>query len=81
MARLIIYNYGTSKRKGINIKLKIKTMSKKNQGGQKKADPKVQKTVMIDGILNRLIMTESEASGQSFSYVLNKAIRKTYNLS
>jgi len=54
---------------------------KNRQGGQKKADPKVQKTIMIDGVLFRIISVEAEASGQSFSHVLNKALRKRYNLS
>ncbi len=53
-------------------------MSKKNQGGQKKENPKVQKTVMIDGVVFRIIKFECIKTDRSFSYVLNKALRKTY---
>ena len=56
-------------------------MTKKNQGGQKKENPKVQKTVMIDGVVFKIIETESKQTERSFSHVLNKALRKTYKLS
>jgi len=59
---------------------KLKNM-KKQRGGQKKEDPKVQRTIMIDSIVDRIIETEAEKTKRSFSHVLNKALRKTYKLS
>ena len=56
-------------------------MEKKNQGGQKKENPKVQKTIMIDGVVFRIIETESKQTDRSFSHVLNKALRRAYKLS
>jgi len=54
---------------------------KKQSGGQKKEDPKVQKTIMIDGIVDIIIRVEAEKTGRSYSHVLNNALRKTYKLS
>ena len=59
---------------------KLKNM-KKQSGGRKKENPKVQKTVMIDGIVDRIIETEAKQTDRSFSHVLNKALRKEYKLS
>lgn len=41
---------------------------------------KVQKTVMVDFILDRLIKVECEKTNRSYSYILCKAIRKGYKI-
>jgi len=51
---------------------------KKQSGGQKKENSKVQKTVMIDGIVDIIIRVEAEKTNRSYSHVLNNALRKAY---
>jgi len=41
---------------------------------------KVQKTVMIDAVLDRIIRTESKKTDRSYSHVLNDALKKTFKL-
>jgi len=53
---------------------------KKQSGGRKKEDPKVQKTIMIDGIVDIIIRVEAEKTDRSYSHVLNKALRKAFKL-
>ena len=52
----------------------------KTSGGQKKEDPKVQKTIMIDGIVDMIIRVEAEKTGRSYSHVLNYALRRAFKL-
>ena len=47
---------------------------------EKDEENKVQKTVMIDAVLDRIIMNEIEKNDRSYSYVLCKAIRKGYKI-
>ena len=53
---------------------------KKQSGGQKKEDPKVQKTIMIDGIVDMIIRVEAKQTERSYSHVLNNALRKAFKL-
>jgi len=41
---------------------------------------KVQKTVMIDAVLDRVIRDECKKTDRSYSHVLCKAIRKGYKI-
>ncbi len=41
---------------------------------------KVQKTVMVDAVLDRIIKDECKKTNRSYSYVLCLAIRKGYKI-
>lgn len=41
---------------------------------------KVQKTVMVDAVLDRIIKDECKKTDRSYSHVLCKAIRKGYKI-
>lgn len=41
---------------------------------------KVQKTVMVDAVLHKIIINESKKTKRSYSHVLCKAIRKGYKI-
>ncbi len=41
---------------------------------------KVQKTVMVDAVLDRIIKIECKKTNRSYSYVLCLAIRKGYKI-
>ena len=44
----------------------------------KNEENKVQKTVMVDAVLDRIIKDECKKTNRSYSYVLCKAIRATF---
>ena len=41
---------------------------------------KIQKTVMVDAVLDRIIKDECKKTDRSYSHVLCKAIRKGYKM-
>jgi len=43
-------------------------------------ETKVQKTVMIDAIVDRIIKAEAKEYDRSYSHVLNDALKKTFKL-
>ena len=45
-----------------------------------KKKPKVQKTVMIDAIIDRIIKAEAKEYDRSYSHVLNDALKKIFKL-
>ena len=47
---------------------------------EKDEENKVQKTVMVDAVLDRVITSECLKTNRSYSYVLCKAIRKGYKI-
>jgi len=45
-----------------------------------KKERKIQKTVMIDAIIDRIIKADSKKTDRSYSHVLNDALKKIFKL-
>ena len=45
-----------------------------------KKERKIQKTVMIDGVIDIIIRVEAEKTDRSYSHVLNDALKKIFKL-